>query len=210
MMSQTKVMLLSALIALSTLSLNVFAHQQKSGLTTVLFNPNTNNIEVMHRVYMHDAEHAVKTLFDKSADIINSEATQQQFAQYVAQRFAIYDEMSQAFALDLIGFEVDGRHFWIYQETAQPANIGKLTVRHDVLRDIHTLLQLSQHHQGFTFIPELAKRQGILNNTGLTTLPSDGNAYREIALVWRNTSQRADLFNSIASILIPLMPVPNI
>jgi len=86
MMSQTKVMLLSALIALSTLSLNVFAHQQKSGLTTVLFNPNTNNIEVMHRVYMHDAEHAVKTLFDKSADIINSEATQQQFAQYVAQR----------------------------------------------------------------------------------------------------------------------------
>ena len=136
MMGQTKVMLLSALIALSTLSLNVFAHQQKSGLTTVLFNPNTNNIEVMHRVYMHDAEHAVKTLFDKSADIINSEATQQQFAQYVAQRFAIYDEMSQAFALDLIGFEVDGRHFWIYQETAQPANIGKLTVRHDVLRDI--------------------------------------------------------------------------
>jgi LysR family hydrogen peroxide-inducible transcriptional activator len=75
---------------------------------------------------------------------------------------------------------------------------------------IHTLLQMSQHHQGFTFIPELAKRQGILNNTGLTTLPSDGDAYREIALVWRNTSQRADLFNSIASILIPLMPVPNI
>ena len=75
---------------------------------------------------------------------------------------------------------------------------------------IHTLLQMSQHHQGFTFIPDLAKRQGILNNTGLTTLPSDGDAYREIALVWRNTSQRADLFNSIASILIPLMPVPNI
>ena len=104
MIRQTKIILLSVLVTLSMLSLNVLAHQQKSGLTTVLFNPNTNNIEVMHRVYMHDAEHAVKTLFDKSADIINNQTTQQQFAQYVAQRFAIFDEMSQAFALDLVGF----------------------------------------------------------------------------------------------------------
>ncbi len=136
MIRQTKIILLSVLVTLSMLSLNVLAHQQKSGLTTVLFNPNTNNIEVMHRVYMHDAEHAVKTLFDKSADIINNQTTQQQFAQYVAQRFAIFDEMSQAFALDLVGFEVDGRHFWIYQETVKPPNISQLTVRHDVLRDI--------------------------------------------------------------------------
>lgn len=73
---------------------------------------------------------------------------------------------------------------------------------------IHTLLQMSQHHNGFTFIPELAKRQGILDATGLTALPSDGHAYREIALVWRNTSQRADLFNNIARLLTPFMPIP--
>ncbi|MDG1816469.1 MAG: hypothetical protein P8H22_10245, partial [Glaciecola sp.] len=54
-------LLLCLVIMLSMPVCSVSAHQQKSGLTTVLFNPRTNNIEVMHRVYMHDAEHAVKT-----------------------------------------------------------------------------------------------------------------------------------------------------
>ncbi len=39
------------------------AHQQKIAITTVLFNPRTQNIEIMHRFNLHDAEHAVKALF---------------------------------------------------------------------------------------------------------------------------------------------------
>ena len=35
------------------------AHQQKIAITTVLFNPRTENIEIMHRFNLHDAEHAV-------------------------------------------------------------------------------------------------------------------------------------------------------
>lgn len=46
----------------------VSAHQIKAAITTVLFNPRTENIEVMHRFNLHDAEHAVKALFDKRAD----------------------------------------------------------------------------------------------------------------------------------------------
>lgn len=73
---------------------------------------------------------------------------------------------------------------------------------------IYTLLQMAQHHHGFTFIPELAKRQGILDNTPLATLPSDGSAYREIALVWRKTSQRSALFTGLAALITPFIPVP--
>lgn len=73
---------------------------------------------------------------------------------------------------------------------------------------IYTLLQMAQHHHGFTFIPELAKRKGVLDNTSLTTLPSDGNAYREIALVWRKTSQRSALFNTLATLISGFMPIP--
>ncbi len=60
------------------------AHQIKAAITTVLFNPRTENIEVMHRFNLHDAEHAVKALFDKHADIMDDIETQQQFADYVA------------------------------------------------------------------------------------------------------------------------------
>ena len=48
----------------------VLAHQQKAAETTVLFNKNSGQLEVMHRFYLHDTEHAVQKLFDKSADIL--------------------------------------------------------------------------------------------------------------------------------------------
>ncbi len=88
------------------------AHQIKAAITTVLFNPRTENIEVMHRFNLHDAEHAVKALFDKHADIMDDAKTQQDFADYVS------------------------KHFWVYQETAQPPEIEGLKIRHDALRDL--------------------------------------------------------------------------
>jgi hypothetical protein len=42
-----------------------FAHQQKAAETTVLFNKKSHKLEVMHRFYLHDTEHAVQHLFNK-------------------------------------------------------------------------------------------------------------------------------------------------
>ena len=53
-----------------------FAHQQKAAETTVLFNKRSGELEVTHRFYLHDTEHAVQALFDKNADILDSEKTQ--------------------------------------------------------------------------------------------------------------------------------------
>ena len=57
----------------------VSAHQQKTAFSTILFNPRTENIEIMHRFRVHDAEHAVKEILGKNADIIGSKKTQNQF-----------------------------------------------------------------------------------------------------------------------------------
>ena len=76
----TAVLLVSAM----SYSTAAQAHQIKAAITTVLFNPRTENIEVMHRFNLHDAEHAVKALFDKHADIMDDIETQQQFADYAA------------------------------------------------------------------------------------------------------------------------------
>lgn len=125
-----------AILVSLVLSLPAFAHQQKEGLTTVLFNPRTGNIEIMHRIYMHDAEHAVKELFSKKADILKDPDTQRLFAEYVAKNFGLYNELDHPFKLNKVGHEVEGRFFWIYQETEKPAEIGTIKVRHDVLRDL--------------------------------------------------------------------------
>jgi hypothetical protein len=115
------------------------AHQQKSAISTILFNPRTKNIEIMHRFRVHDAEHAVKQVFGKDADIIDSKKTQKQFGDYVNQRFNLFDNDEQLMPLKMVGVELDGKFFWVYQETAitsVPNQLDNMTIRHDALRDI--------------------------------------------------------------------------
>ncbi len=113
----------------------VLGHQIKSAITTVLFNPNSQNLEIMHRFYLHDAEHAVHHIFGKNADIIGSEDTRAAFANYVMERFAIQNGQ-EPLSIAPVGFEVDGKFLWVYQETPLPASVSSLTVTHNALRDI--------------------------------------------------------------------------
>jgi hypothetical protein len=127
----------TAALGVSVLNVNnAIAHQQKMAITTVLFNPRTKNLEVTHRFDLHDAEHAVKEIFDGGADIMNSEKTQSDFAQYVVNRFAIYDMNKTQLPLSFVGTELEGKHFWVYQETPAPANLAGLYIQHNALRDI--------------------------------------------------------------------------
>ncbi|MEM9302555.1 MAG: DUF6702 family protein [Pseudomonadota bacterium] len=112
------------------------AHQQKEALTRVLFNPRTGNIEVMHRFLLHDAEHAVKAIFDGEADIIGDAGTRDRFAAYVHDRFALTDGDGVALDLVPVGHEIEGKHLWIYAEVAIPSELEALRIRHDALRDL--------------------------------------------------------------------------
>ena len=119
---------------------SAYAHQQKAAISTVLFNPRTENIEVMHRFDLHDAEHAVKEIFGKGADILDpNKPTQAQFSEYVSQRFYLFNASKKPLPLKVIGFETDGKFFWVYQETEQPAKLENMIVRNDSLRDIWPL-----------------------------------------------------------------------
>jgi hypothetical protein len=127
----------TAAIGVSVFNANgAAAHQQKMAITTVLFNPRTQNLEVMHRFDLHDAEHAVKEIFDGDADIMRSEKTQSDFAKYVVERFAIYDMKKSELPLSFVGTELEGQHFWVYQETPAPSDLTGLYIRHNALRDI--------------------------------------------------------------------------
>ncbi|MBT0587902.1 hypothetical protein KIU71_15910 [Alteromonas sp. SM 2104] len=131
-LSKIKVLLL----ALVLVCCPVAAHQQKAAITKVLFNPRTNNIEVMHRFILHDAEHAVKRLFDGDADIYRSAQTQRQFSDYVLDRFSLSDQNGNVLPLSEVGFEVDGKFMWVYQETPQQPDIQGLIVEHRALHDL--------------------------------------------------------------------------
>ncbi len=111
------------------------AHELKTALSTVLFNERTGNIEIVHRFNIHDAEHAVREVFGRNADIIGSQDTQDTFANYVVERFALLKEDGTPISLEYLGFEVEGKFFWVYQE-APAFEANQLILSHNALREI--------------------------------------------------------------------------
>lgn len=75
---------------------------------------------------------------------------------------------------------------------------------------LYTLVQLANSKLGYTFLPELALNQKILQSTNLKAMPAEAQAYREIGLVWRSGTTRMRLFRRIAEILAPLLPKPTL
>ena len=142
MMSQllkTKILTICVLFLMSG---SLVAHQKKEAITRVIFNERTASIEIIHRFSIHDAEHAAKQLFGKSSDLIDDEASQKQFADYVTQQFNMSSLNAKSLPLTMVGFEVDGRFIWIYQETSLTTSIAAklkgLSIINNALREVWT------------------------------------------------------------------------
>ena len=131
-----KLLLLLVIVGAGASAAPAFAHQQKAALTQVLFNPRTDTIEVVHRFYLHDAEQAVQLLFGADADIHGKEDTRFTMARYAVGKFALWDEMDMPIELGLVGFEIEGNFFYVYQESESKLNPAALTIRHNAFRDI--------------------------------------------------------------------------
>lgn len=116
------------------------AHQQKTAVTRILFNDSTGNIEVMHRFFIHDAEHAAGVVFGGSQNLMESVGSRKLFSSYVMNRFAVAAEDSQGLStqlnLEYVGEEIDGQFLWVYQETERLQGVIALSVVHIALRDV--------------------------------------------------------------------------
>ncbi len=65
---------------------------------------------------------------------------------------------------------------------------------------LHTLVQMVDNGLGLTMLPEMALEAGILDGTDVVARPlKSKNATRQIALVWRRGSPRADEFRLLAT-----------
>ncbi|MBL4580957.1 MAG: hypothetical protein JKY29_03985 [Gammaproteobacteria bacterium] len=116
------------------------AHEQKTAVTRILFNSSTGNIEVMHRFFIHDAEHAAGLVFGEAQNLMESADSRKLFSSYVMNRFAIAVENSQGetseLSLEYVGEEIEGQFLWVYQEAGQLPDISALSVVHLALRDV--------------------------------------------------------------------------
>lgn len=134
-----QLMILTALLCMGLVSPS-FAHQQKTALTRIIFNSNSGNIEIMHRFYMHDAEHAAGVIFGVRPSLLESASSRQLFSSYVVNNFAMKSTTSAGVASELklihLGEEIDGQFLWVYQEVSLQEDIQSLDIINLALRDV--------------------------------------------------------------------------
>ena len=123
-------------IVLLPASLAAFGHQQKSAVTVIVYNEAKKNLEISHRFYIHDAEHAVLTLLSKDADLLASTNTQQQFGAYVESQFGLRVDTQTALQAKYVGHEIIGKFFWVHQELAMPSIPRQLEIFHGSLQSL--------------------------------------------------------------------------
>ncbi|MFK8010866.1 MAG: DUF6702 family protein [Marinicellaceae bacterium] len=112
------------------------AHQQKEAYTTVLFNERTGNLEISHRFYIHDAEHALAKEIKANADLNHDKETQKLFTFYVSENFSLKDNDNNLITFSIVGSEVDGKYFWVYQETPITDAMTAFKVSMTALQDV--------------------------------------------------------------------------
>ena len=120
----------------SLASLMLSAHEQKASLSDVFFNERTGNLEIAHRISIHDAEHVLRQTGRKPADLIHSEKAQSLFAEYATKEFILKTGDGSKIELTLVGQEIDEGHLWIYQEITMAELPGKAFLIHNsILHD---------------------------------------------------------------------------
>ncbi|NVJ50972.1 MAG: hypothetical protein HWE13_09240 [Gammaproteobacteria bacterium] len=126
----------------------VMSHQQKESYTQISFNERTQKLEIIHRFYLHDAEHALAQLLQSKVDLTRDSQVQQQFAVYVEQNFALRDAQQNLINLQLVGHEVEGKYFWVYQEAQPPKTLERFYVR---MSSLHKIWPKQVNHINFEF-----------------------------------------------------------
>lgn len=112
------------------------AHQQNHALSTIIAKPAKQGLEVMHRFYIHDIEFAVKKHQKNTTNFAHDNNAQQFFAQHVIDTFNLRSHDKQPLPLSSIGYEIEGKYFWVYQELNHSIDITNFEIRYETLLDV--------------------------------------------------------------------------
>ncbi|MEM6916300.1 MAG: DUF6702 family protein [Verrucomicrobiota bacterium] len=113
---QSVLLLIAAAVAGFGLLPSLSAHEKKTALTDIFFNERSGNLEIAHRISIHDAEHVLRRTHKEPDDLVHSEKAQSRFAEYIARAFLLKKNDGSIVDLSLVGQEIESGHLWVYQE----------------------------------------------------------------------------------------------
>jgi hypothetical protein len=112
------------------------AHQMKHAMTVINFNDRTHNLEVVHRIEVHDAEVVVKNITGQPSDLFKDKQLQAELAAYIESNFSVVIDDGLPLELQSVGHAIEGLYFWVYQEIQHPKPVDKITVVNRAMMDV--------------------------------------------------------------------------
>ncbi len=132
---------LLGLLAISLASSPALAHRLEAALSVVEVNPSSGVLEITHRLYAHDLEHALD-LGPVGVGYFETSEGQAAIKAYCERQFLIADGQGKAIPLQFVGAEVSGDLLYVYFEAGR--YLGReLTLDSNLLQDF-TEAQVNQ------------------------------------------------------------------
>ncbi|GIU65978.1 DUF6702 family protein [Candidatus Phycosocius spiralis] len=127
--------------ALLGLTMPAQAHRIQAALSVVEISPTTQNLEITHRLYVHDLEHALDLGSIGMSWFLTQEG-QAAIKGYCLRQFFIGDVNGRPLAIQFVGAELSGDLLYVYFEAGQYRG-QSLTLDSNLLQDF-TKGQLNQ------------------------------------------------------------------
>ncbi len=129
------------LLALVLASNPAAAHRLEAALSVVEVNPSSGTLEITHRLYAHDLEHALD-LGAVGAGYFETPEGQAAIKAYCERQFFIGDGQGKAIAIQFVGAELSGDLLYVYFEAGRYRG-SDLTLDSNLLQDF-TEAQVNQ------------------------------------------------------------------
>lgn len=129
------------LLAIALASSPAIAHRLEAALSVVEINPSSGVLEITHRLYAHDLEHALD-LGPVGAGYFETSEGQAAIKAYCERQFFLGDGRGKAMPLQFVGAELSGDLLYVYFEAGRYSGRA-LTLDSNLLQDF-TQAQVNQ------------------------------------------------------------------
>lgn len=124
--------------AFSVLPVSAYAHRQKRSVSSVVWNTQTNLLEVTHILHLHDAEQALSRIGKLTSPDLTPLRARAQLALYAQEHFRLTDASGAEIPLSIVGAEVENGQAYIYQEAKLAQVPHELYITDTLLLDIYS------------------------------------------------------------------------
>lgn len=140
------------------------AHRFHAGLTEIIYNDHSGNIEIVHSFTAHDIEAVLTDIEHRQVDL-DQKSSETVLQRYIEKQFVITGPNKQGLSLHWIGMRLDAEKIIIFQEVKNKKSLKNYVLRNQILID-----RIASQFNTVNFIKKSKRYSQLFTNEQVTVL----------------------------------------